>query len=321
MRMRTGVAVVVLVLLARAASAQHHTLTIEPPVVTRQTPVTLIVTERDTCPPAPVVTRVGNSISIVLGDGRCPLPFVTVTHRIEMGTLDAGDYEVHVVDSGLVVASTQLTVHAAAVTVRPSAGRIQGGSTVLVSTAVPQCFSNPRICAPPVITFDGIPATDVEVIDEYTSRAVTPPHAAGVVDVRVNGIADVHADAFRYFDPAQPPDPAVFERVLFPVLYDGPGRFGTQWATEVSLRNDGFAVEPWNGPTIPAHDALIADLGQAPNGRVLHVPREAAPTLRVGMISRETSRDLHGWGTELPVAREDDFRRSLELMNVPFDSR
>jgi hypothetical protein len=50
------------------------------------------------------------------------------------------------------------------------------------------------------VTFDGLPATTVQVVDDSTVTATTPAHAAGVVDVSVttSGGADTLTNAFTY---------------------------------------------------------------------------------------------------------------------------
>jgi hypothetical protein len=194
----------------------------------------------------------------------------------------------------------------------------------MVRTAMAQCqYSSP--CVPPVITFGGVAATDVGVIDRETFRATTPPHAAGAVEVRVKGQRDLSSFAFRYYDPAEPPLEAFFERVLIPILYDGPGRYGSQWQTDLSVRNaNDFVVQPWvvNGEQLtfqPGRPKRVS-IEPAPEGRFLLLPREALPRLHYNLLVRDVS-EGRGWGTEVPMVRETEFRQSIELMNLPFDQR
>ncbi|HWO48199.1 MAG TPA: hypothetical protein VNM41_09065, partial [Solirubrobacterales bacterium] len=65
-----------------ASTMQAATVTVEPPNPTSAIPVVLLVTESDTCPPPPVVTRDGFSISVVLGAGPCLSPPVLITYRL-----------------------------------------------------------------------------------------------------------------------------------------------------------------------------------------------------------------------------------------------
>ncbi len=84
------------------------------------------------------------------------------------------------VSASLTVAATSCTAPtpASAITsLTPVAGPEAGGQTVTITGSG---FSGAT-----GVTFDGIPATGVTVVDDATLTAVTPPHTAGVVDVTV----------------------------------------------------------------------------------------------------------------------------------------
>ena len=313
-------------LLAAPAVFAQSTIRFEPPDPTSQTPITLIVTEFDTCPPSPVVTRSESLITVTLGTGGCLSPPIEITYRIEIGTLPTGQYEVIVTDNGMVAASAVLTVLDAkpSVTVQPSLGPSAGGTTVVIVASVPRCVT----CPPPTITFGGVPAPDVTVLDATTFRATTPPHAPGAVEVRVTtDMGEQHSHAFRYYDPAAAPLPALFERVLIPIVYNGPGAHGSIWATELAVRNaNAFGVTLWRPtrglPVIPSSKAQTLDLDQAPSGVFLTVPHEASAALHMNLLVRDTSREMSDWGTEVPIVRANDFSAvPFELLNVPVDSR
>ena len=313
-------------LFAPILTAQSSTIKFEPPDPTSKTPIILIVTESDSCPPAPEVSRVGNVITVRLGAGPCLSPPTEITHRISIGTLPAGEYEVIVTDDGVVAATTTLTVldESSSVTVRPSLGPATGGTQVLITASVHLCAS----CPPPAITFGGVPATNVTVVDATTYRATTPPHAAGAVEVRVaSDTTETASHSFRYYDPAAAPLPALFERILVPVVYNGPGAHGSMWSTELSMRNaTGYGVTLWRPtrglPVIPPSRPQMADPGQSFSGLFLIAPREASQALHLNLRVRDTSRESNGWGTELPIVRERDFSpEPFELLSVPRDSR
>jgi Matrixin/IPT/TIG domain len=75
-------------------------------------------------------------------------------------------------------------------TVDPSSGPAAGGTVVTVS--------GPSAVGITSVEFDGVPGTDVEVISKNEVVATTPAHAAGTVDVTVNGGAITLNNAFTY---------------------------------------------------------------------------------------------------------------------------
>lgn len=295
-----------LLFLAPAILAQT-TITFDPPDPTSTTPVTMLVTEIDTCPPPAVVKRSGFRIDVILGTGPCLSAPVTLRHELELGVLEAGTYTIVVTDTGTIVATATLTVLDAnnSVVVRPAMGPTTGGSVV-------EIFAN--VAGTPSITFDGVPATNVTVVRQYHFRATTPPHAAGAVEVRVG---DKSSYAFRYYDPTKPPHPAFFERVLVPVAYNGPGASGSMWTTEVAMRNSNtWPVTAWALNVIaPLRPATL--MLNAPGGLFLFIPR--GERVHLNAFVRDTSHEI---GAELPIVRERDFSTGpLELLNIPAERR
>jgi hypothetical protein len=199
--------------------------------------------------------------------------------------------------------------------VEPMLGPTRGGTLVNVEAGVAHCGA----CPLPQITFGGVPATEVVALDPDSFRARTPPHAAGAVEVRVTSQdRSVAAYAFRYYDPAEPALANLFTRLLVPVFLNSAGVASSRWSTEVWARNrNEFAVEIWNGPSIPASMPLALPLREAPNGVFLHVPRDAAARLHLNAVVRNEGRS----GTELPIVREEDFREEVELLGIPADAR
>jgi hypothetical protein len=319
-----------LLLLPRLAFASDN-LAVEPADPTSNSPVTLIVTQVDCCAPAPVVTRSGFTISVVISYGLCFCPPMLITHRIALGVLPPGRYEVVATTSGQPAGSLSFVVLDAnnSVAVGPSLGSVSGATLVNVTADVQYCANQPvTSCPPPVITFDGLPAANVQVIDRTHFHATTPPHATGAVEVRIvsNSVAK-SSYAFRYFDPQDAPLPELFERVLFPVVYNGPGAQGSNWTTELAVRNGNpFAVEIWKGTqgvaTIGSYAPARMSFDSAPGGVSVAVPREAIAELHFAARVRETSREGTDWGTEIPIVREGQFSSvALELLDIPGDRR
>lgn len=80
--------------------------------------------------------------------------------------------------------------------ITPDSGPVDGGTSVTITGTA--------FAAGATITLGGSPATGVTVVDSTTMTAVTPPHAAGVVDVLVtnlDGLSGGRTDGFAYVAP------------------------------------------------------------------------------------------------------------------------
>jgi len=249
-----------------------------------------------------------------------------------LGTLPAGHYSVSVIYPGSAAPVTFSFVVLDAnsgVVVSQSVGSTAGGTIVNIVVGAAHCLNQPPAsCPPPSITFGGIPATNVVVLDQSHFRATTPAHAPGAVQVTVADDTFAKSSyAFRYVDPAAPPSSKVFEKVLVPVIFNGPGALGSNWVTELSLRNDNlYSVEPWRpiggSSVIVPSKPVIFGSGNAPAGLFFVVPRQAALSLAFHAAVRDTSRADAEWATEMPVVREGQFSASgVDLLDIPVDAR
>lgn len=303
----------------------------EPIAPTDRSFVTLQVRQvwRDGCLPIDAqVTRSGSAVDVLwrLRPGGCTLATEPWNDDVPLGVLGAGVYTVtlRVDDRGtlrtLDALKLVVTEGAPALRIEPRLASTAGGSEILF----------PGVCAEATVIVDGV--TVPSRVERCTLTATLPAHAAGPVNVRVitaSRTFDV-VNGVHYVDPAAAPDPSLYERVLLPVLYQGPGAFGSQWQTEVVMRN--FSERPLRAPIpntaapqppVPAGGAASpsAVFGNRPSGVLLFVPRGSD----VGFTShiRDVSRDATQWGTEMPVVRERDTRQSdlIALDNVPFDAR
>lgn len=311
---------------------------IEPPDPTTQTVVTLNVVDswHDGCLPInPVVTRTGNSIEVVwtVRGGGCPLAVTEWRDRVHLGLFEPGDYEI-------------------VPKVRLQGGALQSypARTLTVRDASPRFLATPRFAgtrggdevslfsedfcggASVVVSIDGAEVASRRPADASCVLLVTmPAHAAGPADVtlRIDGVSRTWVNAFRYADPDAAPDRALAERILVPILYSGPGAFGSRWVTEASVvsRNpfDWHRFRPCStalcgtavGSQNPA--SLVTMFGQRPNGLLLFVDRDAGAALHFGTIIRDVSRDgTHG--TEVPIVRESELLTGyVRLPNVTLD--
>jgi len=311
---------------------------IDPAAPTSATPVTLTVHEFASCPPPPEVTRSGNTFNVLLKPGPCLSPPTNVTFMVPLAKLAPGDYEVVVVtpyfdglrrtDYGAFFvrdADAQFSVQS------QSVGPTTGGTKVVLNALdTIECFGPDLVqCPPPKVLFNGVEAqVDIDQFMHNQLVVTTPPGPKGVADVVVIGKrATKSGRVFRYYDPSEGPLPSMFERVLVPVWFSGPGAFGSNWTTEVTLLNPSFFdFEPYRRAPLPlvAHGRTTAlSFGASRTGGALFfAPREVSPATRFGSRVRDTSREGDDWGTEVRVARESDFRTAdFSLLDIPVDAR
>ncbi|HEY3054078.1 MAG TPA: hypothetical protein VGK04_11895 [Thermoanaerobaculia bacterium] len=306
------------------------TIEVQPPAPTSATEVTLRVQEWVSCPPPPKVTHLGTSISVVIDPGPCLSPLVLGTFLLPLGLLEPGDYEV-------IVNPPERTGYAmffvfdadTAVFVQsPSIGPTTGGTEVTLFADSVNCFGPDRaICPLPAVTFNGVAATVIEAkFNTGTLAVIAPPNAKGIADVGVSGTrATRRGRVFRYYDPAEAPPSSMFERVLVPVYAFGPGAFGSNWMTEVTVLNSSFYdIEAYRrSGRVKGRSTMTLDFGASRAGGVLFFPpRDFSSQMQFGSLVRDTSRQAEDWGTEVPVVREGEFRRAtFSLLNIPVDSR
>jgi hypothetical protein len=258
-----------------------------------------------------------------------------------LGVLPAGGYTViAVADQG----STSSELARAPLIVRDA-------ETLFISPyAVPTSggpigLANPFFLAGATLTIGGVTVPANSEVDGALF-ANAPPHATGVVDVAVNAANGTVASkaALIYYDPSAA-DPAVFEPILFPISFQGPGAFGSQWITESFLYSSGSAANirdalPCAGCSTGSSAAFFRDplpcagcstmftLGTSrlinngnPWGHVLYALRGTTGALELASRIRDTSRQAITAGTEVPVVRERDFRGLLRFMNIPVDPK
>ena len=314
----------------------------DPPNPTSRTFVTARIQAITNClPNGAEVVRTGQRISITVKQPEvCPLiltPADGFPLSAGLGFLPAGVYDVTVGADKLLIllAQTTLTVGEGVPVLQIFPNVASGGDEVTIVGAgiAPVCVVAP--CPGPAVLFGDAPATVFRQINTDQIVVGAPAHAPGTVDVTLSVFGQTFRAiaAFHYSAVDGARDAAFFEPVLFPVMVQGPGAFGSQWSTEVVMRNDNdytFAVSsifdimlysiPDRRP--PAHFTSLTSTTRAPNGYLLYVPRQASPRIFFGILARDLSRQAEALGTEIPVVREKDFfDRTFTLLNVPTDSR
>jgi hypothetical protein len=305
----------------------------DPPAPTSQSFVRLLVSnawvDRFCYPRDPVIERSDRVFDIRFTSEGCTLEVGGWAYDLPLGVLEAGLYTIRFWHNGELQRTDTFPVTSADAPVKifPSFASIRGGSPLLVVQREDHCTGALRGAA---LLIDGIEVPVTEENDGCALTAVAPAHAAGPVNVAVRtagGSILTAPYALRYLDPAAPVDTAVFERVLIPILYNGPGAFGSQWRSETKLEQRTLPVD-WfhdferaacDGPcsTLPA--LSLSDFRDHPAGLIVTVPREKEMVFSLRI--RDVSRTGSSYGTEVPIAREEDFQQDLAFANVPFDPR
>ena len=243
------------------------------------------------------------------------------TRTFHLGILPPGGYTViAVADAGTTsteLARAPLIVRdAETIIISPYALPITGGRISLLSL-----FEFPG-----TLTIGGV-SVPIQVGGDIPPWAIAPPHAPGAADVTVNTalFTATSKAALIYYDPAAA-DPAVFEPILFPVSFQGPGALGSQWVTENFIYGSGQAFFRDLLPCAGCSQTPLAASTQLINngnpwGHVLYAMRGTAESLAFASRIRDTSRQSQTAGTEVPVVRERDFRNQLRFLNIPVDPR
>jgi hypothetical protein len=278
----------------------------------------------------------------VTGITMVTIPFGLSTH---LGVLPAGRYEVIILDEtqvpGRELGRSELIVHDAAPSFRlvPNVGMGTDFDRVrIISNGLFVC-DDTAACAAPEVRFGDKVATIVEM-SLPNEIVVKPPTGIEltVVDVTVTfGLATTRvANAYYYGHEFAPPHPAFYEPLLIPVHSKGPGAHGSNWDSEMSVRNDNdhpltAVPNPFYNGCFPICDTRLAGRTswtfRPPNeglaeGFVIHLPRQDAPNVALNLMVRDLSRQAEALGAEIPVVRESEFHEGpFGVVNVPVDPR
>lgn len=284
------------------------------------------------------VSHAGNVIKIEAQLGTVCFPAVD-RRAVTIDPLSPGEYRVEIFHSGVdgVQATMTFVVRNGTPAVIAHPFAIRAGALPLPRVRIAAAGREPICeqddCAGVTIRVGGLVVSNVQGDQGavWFTPPDLPPGPAALEIVRANGSQRVEA-ALYYFDE---PDPSVFERVLFPVLDDLRGTNGSHWVSDAVIANPNrWYVETWNYVqpvvcvTYPCAERLDPRSHHAfrgdghPNGVVLYVPRSEADALSFGLRVRDTSRQAEGFGTEIPVVRENEMSSgTLTLLDVPRDPR
>jgi hypothetical protein len=181
-------------------------------------------------------------------------------------------------------------------------------------------------------------AAPVRAFSNDAVRVEAPRLPPGLYDVTLTrgGTTTTVPRAVVYFNRLDPPDPTVFERILFPVLFNTRGQHGSDWRTEAVISNPKpWFVEFYNDVTsivcvtYPCGERIGPMIttrfegGRHPGGIALLAPWPEAEQLAFALRVRDVSREAESFGTDIPVVRESQMFRDTDLtfLDVPFDAR
>lgn len=321
---------------------------VHPRVPTTATPIQFHFAQG--CPPKiGVPTREGSVIRIRFEMHNCSPP-ITRTYSVALPekTLPAGQYRVELLQTvdanstrpprDVLVGSAIFTVHDAEpqpFSVKPSVS-FDAGGRVRIQRTDDRSVCGGRQCT---FLFGGIAATNQTYETDGSVSVNAPLLAPGVHDVSIvfPDAPTITARAAWYvFDESieSHVDRSQFEHVLIPLLFNGPGANGSQWRSELVIANnspwpiplgnvDLTLSQVWRNYALAPH-AYETELGFAhPFGTVLLVPRRDAEGLAMSLRVRDVSREAEGFGTEIPIVREQDMaeERDVMLLNVPLDTK
>lgn len=263
-----------------------------PAAPTNLTPVVLTFEGKPVT--APAIAIDGSSIEIrFIGD-----PTQTAKPRqntVLVGALAAGNYEVTVLLDRVVAQTFPLQVRD--VTTIPF---LFPWITKTRAAAVLEWTSLP---AYPSVTIGGVRARFGR-IDQYIAVYPESKLPAGLYDVELRwpgGAVDYAKNAVEITESAD--DPPFGARNLVPVLFSGPGAYGTRWTTEydVDLLDFGYFTR-------------ALDRNDHPRGW-LFVPSPRQERRRKYYVRVHVNPPL-GTRTPIPVVQETEFRPSLRLNDV-----
>ena len=327
-RLRVPILCSFLLLVTAIVSAE--TIRFDPPNPTGTRSVDAIITGvwRDACLPIVKSVVIASTTVTLHLDATVPQGVLCAqstgpyTRTFHMGILPPAGYTVILVaDAGTTsteLARAPLIVRdAETLIIAPYAVPVTGGRITITNI-----FELPGM-----ITIGGV-TVPLQIGGDIPPWADAPPHAPGAVDVTIDtGLsATTSKAALIYYDPAAA-DPAVFEPILFPLSFQGPGAFGSQWVTENFLYANSSAAY-FRDPLPCAGCSASIGIGMKqltndgnPWGHLLYAMRGTTGSVDFASRVRDNSRQALTGGTEVPVVREHDFRGQVRFLNVPVDSR
>jgi hypothetical protein len=320
--------------------AAEQRVAVHPPGPTSVTPIELHIPV--TCfAPETTVTRVGSVIKVELNMAHICDPPSTFSYVTYLDPLPPGEYTVEVRTPGVegLYASTKFVVRDGAprpYAVHPFAIRsAPAGLRMWIGPTNGGSVCDGTDCSGVHVRVRNAEVTRLTGVNggAFFDAPALPPGLYDVTVQRGDVVTMLPAAVYSFGDEV---DLSVFERVLFPVLADVAGANGSQWIAESVISNP----KPWDvdnfnnvipilcvispcGERLRSRTETKFSNGFYPHGVALLTPRPEAPFLAFALRARDTSREAQGFGTEIPVVREEDMLRNTDitLLDVPRDPR
>ena len=339
---RTSLSLSLLLLLGAVSLTADEPVRVLPAGPTTDTPVTLRLDvwcnpiERHT------TTINGKSIrvDVVVPSASCPSPPLPFPYDVKLGLLPSGEYtvDVHIFDTKHTKTFIVRNATPGAVDIRPFAVPTEPFGSRLRAIYPWGCAG--ENCRDVTVTVGGVVLPPGSIRGGYDSAIWfdAPPHEPGFVDVSITAYGDTYTskNALYYYDRTKPPDPSLWERVLFPVLFNSKGAHGSEWVSEAAIANparwfvenfnriDGEPCIDWGCSQLlgPASFFAFGGAGHG-DGIALLVSRAEVEDIALSLRIRDVARQAEGFGTEVPVVREKKMAAdaSLTLLDVPVDPR
>ena len=223
--------------------------------------------------------------------------------------------------------------------ITPDSGPVSGGTLVTIRGAGFSAASCPpgASCDPVILSFGGIIASNVRVVDDTTLLATTPVNLPLVVRVTVERepyCCGMGVVAFTYTGSTE----GVFDRLLVPIATASQGAFRSAWYPALNIVSTSlehvlvFGVRvPCSFPVcytsaVPFASTRAGFLqpvtSVAAGPAFMFVPKERVKDLSALLRVMDASRQEMSWGATIPIAHEREFTSDrIVLGDIPWSSR
>ncbi len=194
------------------------------------------------------VSESGNTCSNVAPQGTC-----TITYTAGNSVVVATNFAIQGSNTNAATAAIQIDSNVDVTSIAPASGAIAGGLGVVLTGVAMSDVTG--------VTFDGVAATHMRVVNSTTVTAVSPRHATGAVDIRVTtsgGGSSTLANGFTYV--ANAPGLAAFGGKI--------GCLGGGLNNYIAASADNSASVQW-GPTAPSTGASSTTDGAANTAAII----------------------------------------------------
>lgn len=215
-----------------------------------------------------------------------------------------------------------LSAAVAVSTLAPACGQTRGGEIIHIHGT--DLVASGLTCQPNCGTYVRFGSVDAPILDESAGDLVVlaPPHTAGPVDVEVHvgSLPSVTlSSAYAYEAPVESDQ----VRLLVPIALSAAGALGTSWKSELVAYNGNSGSLAFGDTAVSAFSSSVLSLTPPPgnSGVFVYVPKALAGNTTMNLRVHDTTRDADGWGVEIPVVVETQFRDPVVLTGIPNDSR